>query len=261
MKEELCAAFCDGLDIAEVPIGIAVGTSFMGQTGDRIAFYITGPDASDLWRLQDDGSTVPWVEASGADLTVSARAEAFSALLTEYEASYDDETSELRSAWLPRDHIAKAAMQFVAMLLRVQELALLTIERARSTWVEEATLMLQEAIGEQAKIIPEAPVFPDLEEFSADLVIKSDKRPPVALFFGISDTKVYEALLLQSYARYQMHRDCDVVVLLENDNSVTRKARQRADNHLIVPRYRGAKGDAIGRIVEAAIGERPRRFN
>lgn len=41
MKEELCAAFCEGLEVAEVPIGIAVGTTYMGQTGDRIAFYIT----------------------------------------------------------------------------------------------------------------------------------------------------------------------------------------------------------------------------
>lgn len=152
-------------------------------------------------------------------------------------------------------------MQFVALLLRVQELALLTPERVRSTWVEEATLMLQEAIGERAKITPEAPISPDLEEFPADLVIESVGRAPVALFFGVSDLKVYEALLLQSCARYQVTVDCDVVVLLENDGSVTKRARQRADNHLIVPRFQGAKNDAIGRIVEAATGERPRRLN
>lgn len=158
MKEELCAAFCEGLAIADVPIGIAVGTAFMGQTGDRIAFYITGPDDADRWRLQDDGSTVPIIEASGADLSVSSRAQAFSALLAEYDASYDDDTCELLSAWVPREQIAKAAMQFVAMLLRVQELALLTSERVRSTWIEEATLMLQDAVGDRATITRDAPV-------------------------------------------------------------------------------------------------------
>ena len=259
MREELCAAFCEGLDIAEVPIGIAVGTSFMGQAGDRIGFYITGPDENDLWRIQDDGATIPFVEATGTDLSISARAQAFSALLNEYDASYEEETSELHSAWLPREDIAKAAMQFVALLLRVQELALLSTERVRSTWIEEATLMLQDAVAGRANIILEAPVFADLEEFPADLVIRSRERAPVALFFGVSDAKVYEALLLQAVTRYQMHRQCDVVVLLENDGSITKKARQRADNHLIVPRFAGAKADAIGRIVEAAVGERPDR--
>lgn len=257
MKEEICAAFCEGIEIAEVPIGIAVGTSFMSQTGDRIGFYITGPNENDLWRIQDDGGTVPFIEATGTDLSVSTRSQAFSALLNEYDASYDEETSELYSAWLPREEVAKESMKFVALLLRVQELALLSTERVRSTWVEEATLMLEKAIGGKATITPDAPVFPGLNELPADLVIKSGERDPVALFFGLSDAKVYEALLLQTAARYQMRRNCDVVVLLESDGSVTKKARQRADNHLIVPRFSGAKSDAIGRIVEAALGERP----
>ena len=38
---------------------------------------------------------------------------------------------------------------------------------------------------------------------------------------------------------------------------MTRKARLRADNHLTVPRYRGGEKDAIGRIIEVAVGERP----
>ena len=74
------------------------------------------------------------------------------------------------------------------------------------------------------------------------------------MFFGSSDTKVYEALLLQSYARYQTRIACSVVVLLESVTSVTRKARQRADNNLIVPRYRGGEAEAIGPFVEEATG-------
>lgn len=257
MKDELCAAFCEGLEIAEVPAGLAVGTSFMGQTGDRIAFYITGPDENGLWRIQDDGSTIPFVEATGTDLSISARAHAFSAMLAEYDANFDEETGELQSAWLPRDDVAKAAMGFVALLLRVQELAILSIDRVRLTWIEEAMLMLQEAIGERATIQQDAPVFPDMGEYRADLVIAPNDRPPVALFFGTADSKVFEALLIQTVARYQLHSQCEVVLLLENDGSVTKKARQRADNHLIVPRFAGAKSDAIGRIVEAALGERP----
>ena len=261
MKEDLCSAFCQQLDVVEVPIGLAVGTGYLGNAGDRIGFYITGPDASGYWRIQDDGTTVPYIEASGADLSVSTRAEAFEMLLSEYGAIYDDEACELTTGPIERDDLPAAAIQFVALLLRVQDLVLLTGERARSTWVEEATMMLESAIEGKAEIVPDGIVYPDLAEFQADIVLRGKGREPVALFFGVSDVKVYEALLLHSYARYQLRRNCSVVVLLESDASVTKKARQRADNHVIVPRFKGAKADAIGRIAEEVIGERPSLYH
>jgi hypothetical protein len=260
IKSELCAAFCEGLEVVEVPIGYAVGTSFKTEMGDNLAFYVCGPDASGMWRLQDDGTTVPVIEALGADLSIAARDEAFQSLLSEYGASFDEDTMELKSATMERAEIAVAAMQFVALLLRVQDLALLSTERVASTWVEEATAMLQTAIAGIAKLTLKSPIYPDFEEFPADAVLTVDNRPPVALFFGVSDTKVYEALLLQSYTK-QAKKPCEVIVLLEDDGSVTKKARQRADNHLTVPRFKGGKVDAIGRIVEVATGSRPEVFH
>ncbi|MBI1220195.1 MAG: DUF1828 domain-containing protein [Rhodobacteraceae bacterium] len=257
MKEELCTAFCEGLEIVKVPIGFAVGTNFKTDMGDNLAFYVCGPDKNDLWYLQDDGTTVPYIEASGADLSVAAREEAFQALLADYGAVLDTDTLELKSRVLDRADVPASAMQFVALLLRVQDLALLSTERVHSTWVEEATRMLTGAVAGRATVDLKAAVFPDADEFPADLVLRSEARPPVAVFFGVSDTKIYEALLLQSYAKYQVKRDCEVVVILEEDGAVTKKARQRADNHLIVPRFKGGKSDAIGRIVEVATGSRP----
>jgi hypothetical protein len=96
-----------------------------------------------------------------------------------------------------------------------------------------------------------------LSDYPADAVVRAKDRAPVAVFFGTGDAKVYEALLLQANARYEAHFDVQVIVILEKDGSVTRKARLRADNHLIVPRYRNAERDAIGRIMEAAVVERP----
>jgi phosphoglucomutase len=147
MKEELCAAFCEGLEVVQVPIGYAVGTSFKTEMGDNLAFYVCGPNSAGMWHLQDDGTTVPTIEAMGADLSVSAREEAFQTLLSEYGAVYDDDTFEVRSGALDRTEIATAAMQFVALLLRVQDLALLSTERVHSTWVEEATKMLTGAVA------------------------------------------------------------------------------------------------------------------
>lgn len=256
MKNDLCSAFCEGLEVVEVPVGYAVGTSFKNEMGDNVAFYVCGPDEFGMWTLQDDGTTIPVIEALGADLSIAAREEAFHSLLSEYGASFDEDTLELKSSALERADVPTAAMQFVALLLRVQDWALLSTERVASTWVEEATRMLQDAIAGKASLGLKAPVYPDFEEFPADAVITSADRTPVALFFGVSDTKVYEALLLQSYTK-KARRPCEVIVLLEQDGAVTKKARQRADNHLIVPRFKGGKMDAIGRIVEVAVGQRP----
>lgn len=257
MKDEICQAFCSELQIKEVPAGLAVGTAFEGMTGDRIGFYVVGPAANNLWSLQDDGTTVPYLEAAGADLGVETRKQAFQTLLAEYGATYAEDTCELRIEGIRRDEVPQAAMKFVSLLLRVQDLSLLTRERAESTWIEEAIRDITKATGDKASIVRDQAVSPALSEWPADLVIKAESRDPVALFFGQSDAKVYEALLLHYHANYSVHERCTVVILLEHDASVTKKARQRADNNVIVPRYRGDEQTAIGRVVEAAIGQRP----
>jgi hypothetical protein len=257
MKEELCAAFCHALEVAEVPAGLAVGTAFQKSDGDPIEFYVIGPDENGMYRVQDDGATVPYLEACGADLGIEARAEAFNEILAEYGVTYDETTFEITSEPIHHDKVPKAGLRLVAALLRLQDLVLMTRDRAEKTWVQEAKRDLERAAEGLATIEYDAAVSPELSDYPADAVVKAENRSPVAVFFGTGDSKVYEALLLQSGARYEFHVDVQVVVILEKDNGVTRKARLRADNHLIVPRYRGAERDAIGRIMEAAVGERP----
>ena len=257
MREELCKAFCHELEVVSVPAGIAVGTAFKKSDGDNIEFYVVGPDDNGLYRVQDDGVTVPYLEACGADLGVSARAEAFNEILSEYGVVFDETTLEITSELIPRDEVPKMGLKLVAALLRVQDLLLMTRERAESTWVQEAKRDIEKAADGKVSINYDSPAAPELTDYPADVVLKAENRWPVAVFFGTSDSKVYEALLLQANARHEHHVDVQVVVMLEKDSSVTRKARLRADNHLIVPRYRDAEKDAIGRIMEAAVGERP----
>jgi hypothetical protein len=257
MKQELCEAFCQELEVVPVQAGLAVGTGFEKGDGDRIGFYIIGPTDDGLYRIQDDGSTVPYLEAAGADLDLSTREKAFHSLLEEYNVEYDYDSCELTTSLLSVDEVPKAAMKFVAVLLRLQDMLLLTRERAESTWIEEATRDLEQAIASRASIEPNSAVAPQLSAYPADLVIRSSHRDPVALFFGSSDLKVYEALLLHACAKYQMNIPCAVVVLLEKDSSISRKNRIRADNTVVVPRYRDGEKESIGRIVEEAIGQRP----
>ena len=257
MKEELCSAFCQELEVVKVPAGLAVGTAFQKSDGDNVGFYVIGPDEAGMYRVQDDGTTVPYLEACGADLGIEARAEAFNAILTEYGVTCDEATYEITSGSIPWASVPKAGLKLVAALLRLQDLVLMTRERAESTWVQEAKRDIEQAAAGRASIEYDAPVSAELSDYPADAVLRAQNRPPVAVFFGTGDSKVYEALLLQSGARYEYRIDVQVVVVLEKDNGVTKKARLRADNHLIVPRYRGAERDAIGRIIETAVGVWP----
>ncbi len=257
MKEQLCQAFCSDLEVHTVGSGLAVGTSFVGVGGNKIGFFIVGPDKDGRFIVQDDGATIPYIEASGADLGVTARQDAFDTLISEYGARYDKETFELKTDALDKVDVPAAAMKFVALLLRVQDLLFMTRERVESTFEEEVKRDLRSAIGSAASIEEDAAISPELTDYPADLVIRAADRKPVAVFFGISDFKVSEALLLHMYAKYSLKIDLTVVAILETDNSIGKRTKQRADNHLIVPRYRGDSAGAIGRIAEAVLGYRP----
>ena len=122
MKDDLCRAFCESLVVESVPAGLAVTTSFKGVTGEALMFYIVGPDANDAWRLQDDGTTIPYIEAAGAELGGGSRAETFQALLTDFGATYDEQSGELTIGPLDKSSVATGALRFIALLIRIQEL-------------------------------------------------------------------------------------------------------------------------------------------
>ena len=124
MKHELCKAFCDQLHFREVPAGLAVSTAFSFSDSEPIGFYVVGPDALGRYRIEDDGNTIPVIEAEGVDLDTSTRQEALDSLLTEYGARYDEERGELTTLPLSADQVPPAAFKFVALLLRLQDLIL-----------------------------------------------------------------------------------------------------------------------------------------
>ena len=54
-----------------------------------------GPDETGRYRLEDDGTTMPLIEAQGAELDNKTRAEAFAAMLEEYGVEYNEASGEL----------------------------------------------------------------------------------------------------------------------------------------------------------------------
>jgi hypothetical protein len=160
VKDELCKAFCDQLRVREVPAGLAISTAFSYSDCEPLGFYVVGPDALNRFRIEDDGTTIPLIEADGIDLETTTRQEAMAALLTEYDVHYDADRGDLTTPPLTAAQVPSAAFKFVALLLRLQDLILLTPERAASTFREDATKAIRESLGARAVIKENEPIAP-----------------------------------------------------------------------------------------------------
>jgi hypothetical protein len=255
MKKLICTEFCNSLTVNPMATGYGISTAYTNSDGDAIGFYAIGPDNEGNYRLIDGGSTVPLLEAMGATLETQTRRGLFDALLGEYGAAYDEANMEIVRAGVPEADLPGASLEFLALMLRVQDLAYLTQERVESSFRDDVVQALRAEIGDRAVIRESEPVSDVLSEEIPDVVIEAKGRPPVALFIVTSAAKLYQAIQLQMVAQYEAHVPLRVTAMLENETSVTQALRQKADNRLdAVPRYAKAEKEAVHRIVREAIG-------
>ncbi|MGO9743091.1 MAG: DUF1828 domain-containing protein [Roseiarcus sp.] len=256
MKEAICKAFCNEIRIREVPVGLAVSTAFRRADGDAIGFYVVrNPSEPGLAHLEDDGLTVPYLEAAGVDLETQTRKKAFDQILSEYGAQYDSEEAVVRTPDVPESEIARLAISFTALLLRLFDFLLLSQDYAASAFRDDAIKRIRDAIGDRAEIEEDEVVDGNLSDVRADLVIRGHDRNPVAVFLAQSPQRLNDAIFLQMAALYEAHRNISVVALLQRDSSASAKLKQRAANRLsAVPVYEGEEDQAISRIVREAVG-------
>jgi hypothetical protein len=253
-RDEICRAFCESLSVREIANGLAIGTSYEDVTGEPLGFYaIRQIDGS--FRLMDSGLTIPFLESSGVSFDTENRREALAEILRQHRAHWDEDRGELAMSVSNEGELPRAALDFMALLLRVKDLLFLTQERTASTFREDVVRMLKDKIGERAKIRENEPVHGDLSEIIPDMVLQSGSRNPVAFFIATSPTKVHEAIELQMQARYEVQRPLKVVAIIEEESSVPIKLRLRADNRLdALPRFRSSEVDAIDRVVREVLG-------
>jgi hypothetical protein len=255
MKDELCKAFCDQIEIRTVEAGLAVGTNFSGLNGDPIGFYVIGPNANGQFRIEDNGATVPILEASGADLELESRAKAFDQLLREHGAEYDFVRGELKISALTSGDVPAAAVRFITLLLRVQDLLLLAQEKVATTFREEAVRRITETIGDRAQVAIRACIDEKLKDFPADVVIRPKGRPPVGIYLVLQDAQMMAAMIVQTEAEHKYRIPCKVVALMEDYDSVTQGTFRAAMNRVVPLRYRGEESTALSRIYRETFDE------
>lgn len=216
MKQLICDAFCASLEVRSVPAGYAVCTPYSNADGDPLLLYFVR-DGSHRWRIEDDGSQVPLLEANGVDLSGRARGEVFDTLLVEYGVSFDKDTRTLHSPSLAEAELGSAAVRFAALLLRLQDLALLSPQITRNNFREDALAALHAAFDGRAHMAEHAAISPELVGQEADVVITAPipSAAPVAIYFGTSEERALQALVVKMEAERYREIAASIVLMVE----------------------------------------------
>jgi hypothetical protein len=254
MKADLCQAFCNDIIVTTVPAGVAVSTVFRRDDGDRISFYVIEDEEGKV-HIEDDGGTVPMLEGAGVDFETDTRRRALDGLLESVDAVFDIEDATIKTKLFPREELPSRALDFVGVMLRMNDFLLLTQEKVASTFRDDAASAIRAGIGDRARVREGEAVSSRLSEVKPDMVVEASDRPPVAIFFGNTESRVHDAIFLYQTATYEAKEKLSVIALLEQDNSISTSLRRRATNRLTtVPVFRQDEEAAVSRIVREAIG-------
>jgi hypothetical protein len=214
--EAFCEAFCDRIAVREVPIGFALKTPFRRSDGDAIGIYLRRDEANpSLYRLEDDGETIGFLEANGVDLDTEQRASALADLLKEYDAFMDENELVLHTAYLHESDLPAAAVRFTALMLRVFDLLLLSSNRVRSTFRDDLLKMVEIQFGANAAIELNAPLQPSMKDYLVDILVRSKDVRALATFAGTSEVRALEALLFWKEYREQQVQNVRSMLVLE----------------------------------------------
>lgn len=254
LKERICQAFCESVEITDFDGGFAISTPYLDESGDRIGMYAVGAKGG-VFRIVDNALTIAFIEADGAPLNTDSRKAALSRILTDYGAIYDEELGELAITGVVEASLPRAILDFSALLLRVRDLRMLATERVKSTFEEDVREALRAELEGKARITEDMPVSDALSEITPDMVFYAEGRDPVALFLATSEAKVWQATHLRLIADYEFRTPLSIVAMLDTESALSAKVRAQADNRLdAVPRYRSEPRAAIQRVVTEVLG-------
>lgn len=252
LQQRICNAFCSEVRVNSIRGGFGVSTPFLdAHTGDMLGFYILGRADSNGYRLVDDALTVARFESEGASLDSQSRRSSFDEILAAYGGAYDEETGEISIDDVQPDEVERKSLAFMAMLLRMQDMHLITREKVKNTFADDVAARLSAQSIPGFTFESGRPVHDDLKDVIPDFVLRRDgEEKPVALFLVSASEKLWQAMHLKLVAEYEVKRPLSVVALLESVTSGTSATRAKASNRLdALPNWRGDETAAFNRIM------------
>lgn len=248
LQKEICAAFCDGLVVRQVPMGYAISTPVTWFSGDTLSFYarVEGERA----RLEDSGSLLFDLEGQGVDFSSENRMELLSGLLEEHGVMLSEDDGLFCTEWTPKAQIAKLALPFLMFLTRVQDLLFLNREIVKSTFREDLISALEDTFTEQCVSFSEA-LIPSLPHYTVDIVVRAPSGKVAAVFPATNDVSVLRAVLFSM--EVQKHDVADVVPFLIYENldkaAITQQSREIAFNSDLTPAvWSGGRDEVIQKV-------------
>ncbi len=252
LQQRICKAFCAEVRVSPFRGGFGVSTPFADAlTGDPIGFYVVGPQPGHTFKIVDDALTVARFESEGATLDSKQRLANFQEVLSIYGGAYDEDSGELAIPDVLEGDLERRSLDFMALLLRLQDMTQQTQERTRNSFVEDVARRLDALEVDGLSVEFGVPVFPDNKEVIPDFVLrKAGHDKPLALFLARDNEKLWQAMHLQMAAEYEIQRPVSIVVLLESGSTGAQKMRDKAANRIdAVTNWKGDEGAAINRIL------------
>lgn len=252
LQQRICKAFCAEVRVNPFRGGFGVSTPFADAlTGDPIGFYVVGPQPGHTFKIVDDALTVARFESEGATLDSKQRLANFQEVLSIYGGAYDEDSGELAIPDVLEGDLERRALDFMALLLRLQDMTQQTQERTRNSFADDVARRLDALDVEGLSVEAGVPVFPDNKEVIPDFVLrKAGHNKPLALFLARDNEKLWQAMHLQMAAEYEIQRPVAIVVLLESGSTGAQKMRDKAANRIdAVTNWKGDEGAAINRIL------------
>ncbi len=224
--KDFCKVFCSGMSLKEVPIGYAIRTPFKKADGDYIGMYLRRMDSQiDLYRVEDDGLTVASLEECGVDIDNEARQQEMQKLLDEYGCQYSDVDFVIHTDFVNESDIPALFLKFTALLLRLQDLAFLTSEKVRNTFLKDLEALVERNFSSKAKIDFGVPIQSNFKDYIADIVIRPENGKVLAIYAGTSEVKALEALLFEERAKRETGISVKSMLVLETSKPGQIKTR------------------------------------
>lgn len=256
LKGILSRTFCEAIEVRPVPMGLAVRSPFGDSSGDAVTFFVR--ETGDGYQLEDDGSYLPHLMASGIDIERGQRRQLLDNILASSGAYWDAETLEIKSR--PLRDIGDGAVSFLSALMRVRDLELLTKEVIRSTFRDDAIEAMGAVLGDTFTIEANAPLSAEFSENPADVVLtpKQGDGRKLGVFLVNNPTPFVEAELLHSeIEREGLHHSFVAAALIEDMTKIqmigTRRFQRAQNRGLPMPVFRGDESAAMLALSRASL--------
>lgn len=229
VQKKICAAFCEGLSVREIPLGYAIKTPFSWLHGEPLVVF--GEKSDGLVRMRDGGDTLALLEDVAGDLTTDTKMDAMRQLAIEHGIAFDEDNSLFLSDWTEEANLGDAAVRFMSFLNRIQDLAFLSRERVSNAFREELAEAIKRRFGSRFYVGEREALFKEHKEYTADIIIR-DANIQAAVYAATSEVNVLEALLTEQVFKGNHEVKTVPMVVFEDfmQSKVKPKTRRRVMN-------------------------------